>query len=60
MPPKSGFVDVVVGGLLGVLLQFHPGLFGIYISLYFSTPEWSFINILRNQFRAIFNAIVNY
>lgn len=47
MPPKSVFVDVVVGGLLGVLRQFHPGLFRFLISLYFSMPEWSFINIFK-------------
>ena len=45
MPPKSVFVDVVVGGLLCVLCQFHPGLFGVFSSLYFSRPEWSFIDI---------------
>lgn len=45
MPPKSVFVDVVVGGLLRVLRQFHPGFFGVFSSLYFSRPEWSFIDI---------------
>lgn len=45
MPPKSVFADVVVGGLLDVLRQFHPGLFGVFSSLYFSRPEWSFIDI---------------
>ena len=47
MPPKSVFVDVVVGGLLGVLRQFHPGLFRFLIMLYFGIPEWSFINIFK-------------
>lgn len=49
MPPKSVFVDVVVGGLLDVLRQFHPGLFGVFSSLYFSRPEWSFRNIFAKS-----------
>lgn len=54
MPPKSVFVDVVVGGLLRVLRQFHPGLFGIFSSLYFSRPEWSFINIFKKAISRYF------
>lgn len=54
MPPKSVFVDVVVGGRVGVLRQFHPGLFGGFISLYFSTPEWSVTKVFMEQISRYF------
>ena len=52
MPPKSVFVDVVVGGLLRVLRQFHPGLFGVLVRYISVDPNGASLIFLRNGFRA--------